>query len=105
MVRPTGSVVTQVKADNQPVDLLQKFLNDETFRTQVLQSTADKWAKEYQFNSDLTFSKVSETGKSIYLAVDGKQTTSKYVLVGTVKSPKLISGKAISRAIFFSNRK
>jgi hypothetical protein len=98
MVRPNISVGTTQVAEHKPVDLLQKFLNEETFRTKVLQETANRWAKDYKFNGDLSFCKVSETGKSIYLAVDGKQTTSKYVLLGSVKSPKLISGKAIYMA-------
>ena len=68
------------------------------FQEKAVLNTANRWAKKYGFDKDLTLKGVSDTGKSFKLAVDGKELQSKYVLTGTPQKPFLISGKGIYMA-------
>jgi len=98
MVRPNINVKGGKKKNSLKVDLLKKFLSDKKFREKTLLNTANRWAQKYRFNGDITYSRLSDTKKSVHIKVDGKEAKSKYVVMGTVENPMLISGKAIAMA-------
>lgn len=94
MVRPTikGTVPTKHKAIGT-TDNINKFKVDKQFREKVLLNTANKWAERNGFKGDITFKRVSETGKSFKIAVDGKELKRSYcITAGT--NPRLISPMA-----------
>lgn len=95
MVKP---VVNQTKGNKKKakgVSLIEALKKDKKLQERALQNTANKWAKKYGFNGDLTLSRIAESGKSVYLAVDGKETKRKYVAVGNIQSPKFVSSMAL----------
>ena len=77
------------------VSLIEALKKDKKLQEKALQNTTNKWAKKTGFNSDLTISRVADSGKSFHLAIDGKELKRKYVAVGTTQSPKFVSSMAL----------
>lgn len=106
MVKPTvkgGKTAKAVKFTKESraqeqEKMFKAFTKAGKFQDKVLLATANKWAEKYSFDGDIEFSRVSDTGKSVHIKVNGKEATSKYCLVGTMEKPSLISGKAIAMA-------
>ncbi len=99
MVKPTIKGVVSKKAVKtvDKATILSSLKTNKTLQDKYLLNTANRWSKKYNFNGDLTFKGISDTGKSVLLAVDGKILKSKYLLSGSKEKPFFLSGRAIAK--------
>ena len=104
MVRPTVMVTGVTKSGTKKSikttnsDLAQKMLSDSKFRDKVLLNTANRWAKKYKFEGDLTLGSINkESGKSFKLKVNNTETKKFYSFCGKGTGTFLISPSVFRR--------
>lgn len=104
MVKPTIQVaVKQQKVKASPMmtgmTLINEIKSNTALREKTLLNTANRLASKYGRVCDVTYKGVTESGKSFKLAFDGKESTSKYIVVNTKVAGKIepcfISAKAL----------